>query len=97
LNHAVHYVSNENLVLQHEPSAVPPSDWLLALHLKISRSEGNELNNLDFLKEDFVPWGQYIGQLLSHSNILLLLEPVRYSLSQSASQPVKYYFTEPMV
>jgi hypothetical protein len=90
-------MSNENLVLQHEASAVAASDWLLALHMKISRAEGNELNKFDFLKGGFVPWGQYIGQLLSHSNILLLLEPVRHSVSQSVSEPVNCYITERMV
>jgi len=72
-------VSNEHFVLQHEPSAVPASDCLLSFHLKISRPEGNELNNFDFWKEGFAPWGQYIDQLLSHSNILLFL-------SQSGTQ-----------
>jgi len=44
-----------------------------------------------------VPWGQYIGQLISHSNILLLLEPFRHSVSQSVSQSISYYVTAPMV
>jgi len=83
--------------LQREPSAVPASEWFLSLHLKIARPEGNELNNFDFWDESFVPWGQYIGQLISHSNILLLLEPFRHSVSQSVSQPISYYFTAPMV
>ena len=83
-------MSNENLELRHEPPAVPATDSPLALYLKISRPEGNELNKFEFLKEGFVPRGQYIGQLLSDSNILLLLEPVRHSVSQSVSQLLRY-------
>jgi len=59
-------VSNENFLLKHEPSAVPASGWLVSFHFNISRPEGNELNNFDFWKEGFVPWGQYIDQLLGH-------------------------------
>ena len=49
------------------------------------------------MKEGFVSWDQYIGQLLSYSNILLILEPFRHSLSQTVNQSVNYYITERMV
>jgi len=67
-------VSIEHLVLQHEPSAVPASDWLVALHLKISRPEGNGLNKFDFLKEGFACHGAFI----SASYLAILVFCLRY-------------------